>query len=305
VGSYSNCVRAKALGGSEWIRRQPNDYFVSRCWPSCGGLQAKAAGISCGASTLRTQHDNARQMERECAFYTSRRSAVDLSDEVLADLDRDAAKRWNESEYLSKAMGHKYCLVAQGDFPGTPKIAEMLAVGGAGGCLPIFVLKPPQQPTRSHGFHSGLAAAVRASLPFSRWLDYCSVSFLVTEAAIRRNASGVLDELQAREAAAPHEIHAKRQQLRRLRRAFGFWEGSSPRAPSATDFVFAELCAYARHLKDQRQQRDESPANGVLVAGSDSTNGPAQATTAARASGGAGGGPGHGGGLRWCLIFDR
>ena len=36
-------------------------------------------------------------------------------------------------------MAHKYCLVVPGDFPGTPKIAEMLALGGAGGCIPVFV----------------------------------------------------------------------------------------------------------------------------------------------------------------------
>ena len=33
---------------------------------------------------------------------------VDLSPGVLADLHRDAAKRWSEREYLEQAMGHKY-----------------------------------------------------------------------------------------------------------------------------------------------------------------------------------------------------
>ena len=56
-------------------------------------------------------------------------------------MDRDARKKWSETDYLSRSLGHRFCLVVQGDFPGTPKIAEMLAMGGAGGCIPVFVMK--------------------------------------------------------------------------------------------------------------------------------------------------------------------
>ena len=122
----------------------------------------------------------------------------------------------------------------------------------------------------------GLVSAVRASLPYSRWLDYCSVSVFVSERQVhptsylptfpasrptyfhtpsypapslrqaRRNASGMLDALEALPTAI---VQAKRHALRRIRHAFGFWANSTATAPSATDFMFAELCAHSRSFR--------------------------------------------------------
>ena len=183
----------------------------------------------------------------------------------------------------------------QGDFPGTPKIAEMLAIGGAGGCIPVFVLKLPQmadnaltklsrmkpQPLSSREgleqtVEEALARAIRASMPYSRWLDYCTVSLLASERQVRANASGLLDVLDAiplhssttnrgvgRTSAESNaqvglgSTTARRQNLRRIRHAFGFWSNSSVDAPSATDYIFAEICAHAQRFRGYfRQQGD-------------------------------------------------
>ena len=47
------------------------------------------------------------------------------------------------AEYLRLAMGHRFCLVAPGDYPSTHKVAEAMALGGSGGCIPVFVV--PEQ----------------------------------------------------------------------------------------------------------------------------------------------------------------
>ena len=43
---------------------------------------------------------------------------------MISDLKRDASLQWNDAEYLERAMAHRFCLVVNGDFAGTPKIAE-------------------------------------------------------------------------------------------------------------------------------------------------------------------------------------
>ena len=258
IGSYSNCKRHSDATLRDMAARGNNSFFVSRCWEWCGGERARLAGISCGASTLRTPHDNYLSMKRECKHYEN----VDLSDGLISDLRRDASLDWSEREYLRRAMAHKFCLVVQGDFPGTPKIAEMLAIGAAGGCLPVFALRVPIARRGHHGVgarsgaaggrwagggvETSLTEAVRASLPFARWLDYCRVSLLVSEHAVRHNASAVLEALNALPRA---RIESMRTELRRVRTAFGFWANSTPDAPSATDFIFAELCVFAKAFR--------------------------------------------------------
>ena len=258
IGSYENC----RLHSDEHLKAQTaagnNSFFVKRCWSYCGGAALNIQrGMSCGASTLNKPKINERIMRSECKVYEN----VDLSPGVISDLKRDSELRWSEEEYHAKAFAHRFCLVIQGDFAGTPKIGEMLAMGGAGGCIPVFVLKLPI-PRREH--EKGLAAAVRASLPYSRWLDYCKVSYLVSEHSIRTNATRILNALQAISA---NEIRARRQALRGVRMAFGMWYNSTPDAPSALDFVWADLCALSKELK-QKQDMSNRDHSGPLVAGS-------------------------------------
>ena len=191
-------------------------------------------------------------------------------------------------------------MCSRGDFPGTPKIAEMLATGGAGGCIPVFVLRLPKSAdaavlrsaaieremrTRTTGpesspssaaglafarartslaqqtraLEAGLATAVRASLPFSRWLDYCSVSILVSERRARANATSLLDALES------VDVRELRQRLRRLRHAFGFWANSTVAQPSATDFLYAELCEHARRFRAAGKSFEGMPPHDVAA----------------------------------------
>ena len=78
-------------------------------------------------------------------------------------MDRTVRDKWSKETYLQHAMSHRFCLVAQGDFVGTPKITEMIAVGAAGGCIPVIVL-----PAKS-------AASILLTLPYVRWVNYCWV----------------------------------------------------------------------------------------------------------------------------------
>ena len=72
------------------------------------------------------------------------------------------------------AMQHRFFLVAPGDFVTTPKLAEAVAMGGAGGPIPVLVLP-------------GGARDARA-FPYSSWIDYCEVAFVVSA----RTATGTV-----------------------------------------------------------------------------------------------------------------
>ena len=60
----------------------------------------------------------------------------------LADMARSAVNL-PAGRYFKAAMGHRFCLAAPGDFVSTPKITEYVAMGAAGGCLPLLVLDGP------------------------------------------------------------------------------------------------------------------------------------------------------------------
>ena len=100
--------------------------------------------------------------------------------------------------------------------------------GGAGGCLPLFVVPNRGAPHM---------------LPYLRWLDYCQVSVLVTEEAATENMPGVLRALQA---LPPDEIAAKRRALRDVRDAFVLRGNSSPARPTAAEYILDEACHAAK-----------------------------------------------------------
>ena len=117
-------------------------------------------------------------------------------------------------------MQHRFFLVAPGDFVTTPKLAEAVAMGGAGGPIPVLVLP-------------GGARDARA-FPYSSWIDYCEVAFVVSARTAKDDLRGVLDRLSrvgAAEAAAKHAA------LRRLSAAFTVVPGSTVRQPSAAEHV--------------------------------------------------------------------
>ena len=258
VGQFADCSRFSL----DFLQRQTSEWFVRRCLPYCRPhdqlANANAAAVTgvCAASLRWTPKQNLVKLRRDCRSYAH----VQFTPELLADMHRDASLDWSYDTYLRLAMGHKFCLVARGDMPGTPKINEMIAMGGAGGCLPLFVVNvhPPASsgsPLAGEGGDEGggglrgqssFAEALRRSLPYTRWLDWCDAAFFVSEVAARQQMPAVLAAL---ERVTPAQAAAKRRALRSLRPAFGFWRNSSPAAPSATDFIAGELCAMARHAR--------------------------------------------------------
>ena len=93
-----------------------------------------------------------------------RRAGVDFASE-LADM------RWSQrlahAEYLRLAMRHRYCVVARGDFPSTHKMTEVIALGGAGGCIPLYVA-----PRVAGGSPGGDGQSSEKRIRPSRFLPY-------------------------------------------------------------------------------------------------------------------------------------
>ena len=148
-------------------------------------------------------------------------------------------RRVPHAEYVSLAMSHRFCLVAPGDFVSTHKITEAMAIGGAGGCIPVFVI------TTNAPLPINTARDVATLLPYTRWLDYCTVGYFVRSVTAAANFSAVLERLQAVSAA---EAESKLERLRGVHSAFIFRHGSTEARPSAPELIMAEACATSAHL---------------------------------------------------------
>ena len=152
-----------------------------------------------------------------------------------------------QPRYYSHSFGHKFCVAAPGDFVSTPKITEYVAMGAAGGCLPLLVLK----------------GAPERTLPYTRWIDWCSISYIISDVTARTDMARVLAKL---EAVSAQEADAKRQALLRVRDAF-VWrpQASNPTEnPSAIDYLLAELCNAARSATANRSLSSLPTAGGPL-----------------------------------------
>lgn len=71
---------------------------------------------------------------KQCKSYKGVNYVEEAADMAAATRNLPA------QEYFANAMGHRFCLAAPGDFVSTPKITEYVAMGAAGGCLPLMVL---------------------------------------------------------------------------------------------------------------------------------------------------------------------
>jgi hypothetical protein len=143
-------------------------------------------------------------------------------------------------------MKHRFCIVASGDFGGTPKIAETVAIAAAGGCLPLFVI--PKS-----------ISAARAILPYTSWLDYCDISFVISEDKARREMLLAVDKLLQ---VSAERAELMRENLRQLSAAFIFNTQESPgqqnmsrAVPSAVDYILSEACKVARANLSGRADR--------------------------------------------------
>ena len=169
-------------------------------------------------------------------------------------MQRDVKRSGTRTHYLEAASGHRFCLIAQGDPGNTAKIGETLAIGGSGGCVPVFVLYN----ARSPGVPPTETQLLR-DYPHLRWLDYCHVAYFITHHVAVNNMSRALDWLgrvSAQEAAAKHAA------LRRVRPAFVFRADSTLEEPSAAEFMVGEACHRANAL---RKLRDVAPGKPPLL----------------------------------------
>ena len=277
VGGFEACRRPEAF-----LARQNGSFFTQFCRFAC------ASDMSLGGSSRRVQtfclstgRTNAavvpllhKELKKKCRLGYG---GVDYGSE-LEDMRRDT-RRLPHPEYLSQAMSHKFCLVAPGDFVSTHKVSEAMALGGAGGCIPVFVLPP----AGNRSVSTDQTVDVLHYLPYTRWLDWCEVAYFVPErcpsvhapyarllhSLLATHASALTSSLleppcvgsYAREemrtvldllnAAPEAELRAKRRRLKEVHQAFTFRAKSSPAAPSASDYIFAEACAASAAVRTQ------------------------------------------------------
>ena len=160
-----------------------------------------------------TRRPLANKMVRQCRAYRK----VNYTDE-LPDMVRDT-RRLPHDVFLAESLRHRFCLIPPGDVGhASPKISEGIALGAARGCIPVIVL-PFNSARETRRF-------LGTFLPFTRWLDYCSVAYLVPartvyRAALVRDLVERLSRVTAAEAAAKHAALARVRDafvLRRRRR---------------------------------------------------------------------------------------
>ena len=179
-------------------------------------------------------------LRRSCRAYHHVNFADELPDMAKSAVNLPPAK------YFAHAMGHRFCMAAPGDFVSTPKITEYVAMGAAGGCLPLLVL----------------AGHPERTLPYTRWLDWCSIGYIVADSVARRDMASVLRKL---ELVTAEEAAAKRAALLAVRDAFVFRPPGAPGVgakPSAVDFLLGELCEASRIQRANRTKIVEQPLAG-------------------------------------------
>ena len=210
--------------------RRVETEFKSFCKPWCG----------CGKENDCMKHPcrkrNANLLKKDCKLLA--KHGINASHH-LADLDRShQSGHLPYAEYVREAASHRFCVVAEGDFAATPKLADFVLLGAAGGCIPLVAIdaKVPQ-------------------LPYAGWIDWCAAVVIVSKETASRNMSGVLARLRAMTAA---EAEARRRALDAIRDAF-HWR--LEQRPSAPDFALAEACWVAReraNVSNVRRLRAEA-----------------------------------------------
>ena len=97
-----------------------------------------------------------------------------------------------------------------------------------------------------------LQLAMRAILPFSRWVDYCDLAMIVPASSASTRLEEVITQLERIPAKT---LKSKAAAARRLRDVFDFSpappDGSASqltRVRGAVDFLLAELCDMARNV---------------------------------------------------------
>lgn len=230
VGTFATCSTPESF-----LRVQNNSFWLTHCHALCG------TKTTCMSSARRKPAANMQGFLRACSRMRTPRlmRSVNFSAE-LPDMIRDT-RRVPHGEYLSLAMSHRFCLIAPGDWVSTHKVTEAMALGGAGGCIPVFVA--PGSSLKD------VETAVPGMLPYSRWHDYCRTSYFISEYDAKLNFTAALDRLSLISESEAAEKHAA---LRRVRDAFVFRQGGTVKRPTASHFILGEACAAARRHRTGR-----------------------------------------------------
>ena len=206
VGSFSACRLP-----FEELRTKPRQfYWYHFCREACTRVWSggKTHANSCIKPEYLSQPKEFERFLQHCHRNREFVMSTDWSDQ-LADMHTSALRApQSRDNYLLTAAAHRFCIVVPGDFPSTPKITETILLGGAGGCIPVFVIP-----------RDGSPGQLVRILPYTTWLDYCLIGFLVTENAARHRMGAVLDELARVSALQAAEKLAR---LRSVRHAFAF-----------------------------------------------------------------------------------
>mgnify|MGYP004220771811 FL=1 len=115
---------------------------------------------SCISSWRDPDQRAADTLREKCRQYDGARVVSEL-----ADMSRDVARSGGRNQFLATAAGHRFCLIAQGDPGNTAKVTETIALGGSGGCIPLYVLyavRTQRAPTPPD---------FARDLPHLRWLE--------------------------------------------------------------------------------------------------------------------------------------
>ena len=212
------------------------EFYRTYCHASCGGPLRKATAAtdklalmrtatlplvnwSCIGMSVGSALEGSKRLARRCRSIDK----YDINFEAERDdYQRDTLRSGSRAQYLAAASRHRFCLIAQGDPGNTAKIVESLVLGGAGGCIPVFVLYQAARP-QSLPHERDFAR----DYPFVRWLDYCSVAFFVTRGQAVHNFSAVLDWLSR---ISPAEAEVKLKALQMIRPAFVFSSAGKAKA---------------------------------------------------------------------------
>jgi len=231
VGQFSACRVVDGLS-DEQLRSYCHDYCRAHAEEGASVKRVEEAGkqlahkLAKRDGSVRMRCKSRSSLRRYCKSHKDVDFASELPDMAAA------ARKLPQHEYYQLAMGHRFCLSAPGDFVSTPKITEFVALGAAGGCLPVLVIRGEAHNT----------------LPYMRWLDWCRVGYLVNASRAVRHMDEVVSALRAVTAA---EAAAKYAALREVVDAF-VWRPPASRpleAPSAPDFILAEACASWRRFQ--------------------------------------------------------
>ena len=236
VGQFSACRVVDRLS-DEQLRSYCYDYCRTHAEDGASVKRVEEAGKQLAHKLAkRDGSEQSAQVRMRCKSRSSLRryckshTGVDFASE-LPDMAA-AARKLPQHKYYQLAMSHRFCVAAPGDFVSTPKITEFVALGAAGGCLPVLVIRGEAHNT----------------LPYMRWLDWCEVGYLVNASRATRHMDDVVGALRAVTAA---EAAAKYAALREVVDAF-VWRPPALRpleTPSAPDFILAEACASWRRFQ--------------------------------------------------------